>query len=155
MHKPLNNRTYTGKKCFFYFLGADFVAPKSGHRCEKQPVYIRAGLGIPTKNTRSKNVYTIQPPDLLFLVVLYMKRITRSFIMLNTMMENENTSFANISIPFLLFSFSIIVFNMMKLLVIFFIMKLIAQINIFKFVLDSFYISRYRFPQVFRTPFNI
>ena len=47
--------------------------------------------------------------------------------MLNTMMENENTSFA-ISIP----SFSIIVFNMMKLLVILFIMKLIAQINIFK-----------------------
>ena len=32
----------------------------------------------------------------------------------------------------LVFSFSIIVFNMMKLLVILFIMKLIAQINIFK-----------------------
>ena len=56
--------------------------------------------------------------------------------MLNTMMENENASFANISIPFLrscaqhdlrkgikilakpLFSFSITVFNMMKLLVV-------------------------------------
>ena len=33
----------------------------------------------------------------------------------------------------LVFSFSIIVFNMMKLLVILFIMKLIAQINIFKY----------------------
>ena len=58
-------------------------------------------------------------------------------------MENENTSFANISIPFLehdlkkemeilaklVLSFFIIVF-MMKLLVILFIMKLIAQINI-------------------------
>ena len=29
------------------------------------------------------------------------KSITRSFIMLNTIMENENTSFANISIDFL------------------------------------------------------
>ena len=29
------------------------------------------------------------------------KNITRSFIMLNTMMENENKSLANISIPFL------------------------------------------------------
>ena len=34
----------------------------------------------------------------------------------------------------LVFSFSIIVFNMMKLLVIVFIMKLIAQIDIFKYV---------------------
>ena len=33
----------------------------------------------------------------------------------------------------LVFSFSIMVFNMMKLLVILFIMKLIAQINIFKY----------------------
>ena len=33
----------------------------------------------------------------------------------------------------LVFSFSIIVFNMMKLLVILFIMKLITQINIFKY----------------------
>ena len=24
------------KKCFFNFLGADFLAPKSGHRREKQ-----------------------------------------------------------------------------------------------------------------------
>ena len=69
-------------------------------------------------------------------------------------MENENTSFANISIPFLrscsqeccehdlrkgieilaklAFSFPIIVFNMMKLLVVIFLMKLTAQINIFK-----------------------
>ena len=71
--------------------------------------------------------------------------------MLNTMVKNENTSFANISIPFLrscsqhsvqcrehnlrkgiemlgklVFPFSIIVFNMLKLLVILFIMKLIA-----------------------------
>ena len=74
--------------------------------------------------------------------------------MLNTIMDNENTSFANISISFLrscsqeccendlrkgieilakfVFSFSIIVFNIMKLLVIIFLMKLIAQINIFK-----------------------
>ena len=46
--------------------------------------------------------------------------------MLNTMMENENTSFANISIPFSFRSlspsfpfrsFSIIVLNMIKLLV--------------------------------------
>ena len=68
--------------------------------------------------------------------------------MVNTMMENENVRFANISIPFLrsydirkeikllffqiVFSFSIIIFNMMKLLVILFIMKWIAQINIFR-----------------------
>ena len=37
MHGPLN-RTYLGKKLFFTFLGAYFVAPKRGHRCEKQPV---------------------------------------------------------------------------------------------------------------------
>ena len=91
------------------------------------------------------------------------KSITRSFIMLNTIKENENTSFANISIPFLrsgcqerdlycehdlccehhlrkgmeisaklVFSFSFIVFNIIKLLVMLFIMKFIAQINIFK-----------------------
>ena len=68
--------------------------------------------------------------------------------MLNTMMENKNTSFANISIPFLrscsqhlrkgveilaklLFSVSIIVFNMMKLPAILFIIKVISQNNIF------------------------
>ena len=45
------------------------------------------------------------------------KCITRSF-MLNTMMENENKRFADISIPFL------------KL----FVMKLIAQINIIYFL---------------------
>ena len=84
------------------------------------------------------------------------KSITRSFIMLSTIKENENTSFANISIPFLrsgcqerdlycehlrkgmeisaklAFSFSFIVFNIIKLLVMLFIMKFIAQINIFK-----------------------
>ena len=54
------------------------------------------------------------------------KSITRSFIMLNTMMENENTSFAKISernrnISKTCVSFSIIVFKMKKLLVIFFI----------------------------------
>ena len=32
---------------------------------------------------------------------IIIESITRSFIMLNTMMENENTSFANILIPFL------------------------------------------------------
>ena len=66
--------------------------------------------------------------------------------MLKTIMENENTSFANISIPFehdlrkgmeiqakLVFSFSIIVFDMMNLLVVLYIVKLIAQINIFEF----------------------
>ena len=96
------------------------------------------------------------------------KRVKAGFIMLNTMVENVNKSFANIPIPCLrscsqlwtwslerdwninkkfcehdlrkeieiltklLFSFSIIVFNMMKLLVKLFIMKLIAQTNIFK-----------------------
>ena len=75
--------------------------------------------------------------------------------MLNSIMENENTSFPNASISFmrscskccenglkkgveilakLVFSLSIMVFNMMKLLVILFIMKLIAQINIFKYL---------------------
>ena len=91
------------------------------------------------------------------------KSITRSFIMLSTIKENENTSFANISIPFLrsgcqerdlycehdlccehhlrkgmeisaklAFSFSFIVFNIIKLLVMLFTMKFITQINIFK-----------------------
>ena len=40
----LLNRTYLGKKLFFNFLGADFVAPKSGHRREKQPV-LQLGKG--------------------------------------------------------------------------------------------------------------
>ena len=78
--------------------------------------------------------------------------------MVNTMMGSENTSFANISISFLrscsdhvheccehdlrkgieilaklVISYSIIVFKMMKVLVILFIMKLITQINIFKY----------------------
>ena len=51
--------------------------------------------------------------------------------MLNAMLENENTSFENTEK--FVFLFSIIVFNMMKLLVIIFIIKLIAQINIFKY----------------------
>ena len=60
---------------------------------------------------------------------------------MNTMMKNESTSFANISISFLrscsrkgieilaklVFSFSIIVFNMMKLLVLLFIPKHVAM----------------------------
>ena len=80
------------------------------------------------------------------------RSITRSFVMLNTMMENKNTIFSNISIPFMFtayaanmisgkgskyqknfFLFSIMVFNMMKLLVILFIMNLVAQINIFTY----------------------
>ena len=36
--EPLKNRTYLRKKLFFNFLGADFLAPKTGHRREKQPV---------------------------------------------------------------------------------------------------------------------
>ena len=48
-------------------------------------------------------------------------------------MENENKSLAK-----LVFSFSVIVFNMMKLLVILFIMKLIAQINILKLAAYGF-----------------
>ena len=43
MHEPLENRTYIGKK-LFNFLGADFLAPKSGHQREKQPVLGRAHL---------------------------------------------------------------------------------------------------------------
>ena len=30
-HEPLKNITYLEKKMFFIFLGADFLAPKSGH----------------------------------------------------------------------------------------------------------------------------
>ena len=68
--------------------------------------------------------------------------------MLNTMMGNEKKSFTNILIPFLrsclqnlrkgieilikLFKFFIIVFNMMKLLVILFLIKLNVQIHIFR-----------------------
>ena len=60
--------------------------------------------------------------------------------MLNAMMENENICCEHdlrerIEIlAKLAFSISIIVFNMMKFLVIPFIKKLIAQINIFKYV---------------------
>ena len=88
--------------------------------------------------------------------MLIIKSITRSFIMLNTMMENENTGFANISILFLrscsqhemhscehehelrkgveilaklVLLFLIIIFNTMNLLVVLLIMKLVAQIN--------------------------
>ena len=38
MHEPLKNSTYLAQKLFFNFLGFDFLAPKSSHRCEKQPV---------------------------------------------------------------------------------------------------------------------
>ena len=38
---------------------------------------------------------------LIWAINFIMKTITRSFIMLKTMMENENISFANISVPFL------------------------------------------------------
>ena len=38
MHEPLKNITYIGKNCFFNFLGANILAPKSGHQLEKQPV---------------------------------------------------------------------------------------------------------------------
>ena len=38
MHEPLKNRTFQGKKLLFNFLGANFLAPKSGHRHKKQPV---------------------------------------------------------------------------------------------------------------------
>ena len=37
MHEPLKNRTFLGK-LFFNFLGANFLAPKSDHQREKQPV---------------------------------------------------------------------------------------------------------------------
>ena len=59
MYEPLKNRTYLGKNrielIFFHFLGADFVASKSGHRREKQPV-----LGLDNsvrKNASSKLVF--------------------------------------------------------------------------------------------------
>ena len=35
MHEPLKNRNYFGKKKLLYNF---FLAPKSGHRREKQPV---------------------------------------------------------------------------------------------------------------------
>ena len=38
MLEPLKNRTNLRKKLFFKFLGANFVAPKSLHRREKQSV---------------------------------------------------------------------------------------------------------------------
>ena len=38
---------------------------------------------------------------LIWAVNFMIKSITRSFILLNAMIENENTSFANILIPFL------------------------------------------------------
>ena len=52
VHELLKKRTYVGKKCFLLFLGADFVVPKSGHRCEKQPV--KAGLAIQEYQPKSK-----------------------------------------------------------------------------------------------------
>ena len=78
---------------------------------------------------------------LFWLITFIIKSIAGSFIMLNTMMETENRSFANISTPFLrccehdlrkgieilaklVFSFCIIVFNVRKLLVILFISKI-------------------------------
>ena len=39
MHEPLKNRNYVGKKIFLGGEGgADFLAPKSSHQHEKQPV---------------------------------------------------------------------------------------------------------------------
>ena len=43
MHDPLENRTYHEKKLLSNFLGANFLAPKRGHRLEKHPV-----LGLET-----------------------------------------------------------------------------------------------------------
>ena len=74
VHKPSKNRTYVAKKKFF---GANFVAPKSSHQCEKQPTLGRA-WEYQQKSKWKKHVQKtfraniqIQPPDLLFLVVLY------------------------------------------------------------------------------------
>ena len=51
--------------------------------------------------------------------------------MLNNIMENTYDAL-HVNTMNTMFSFSVIVFNMMKLLVVLFIMKLIAQIHIFK-----------------------
>ena len=100
--------------------------------------------------------------DTLILVLLALT-LHRSFIILNTTTEHKNKSCALILISFLkswphiprvilvilvkiLFTISIIVFNMMKLLVILFIIKLFAQINVFKkvkpfFIEESFFLT--------------
>ena len=49
------------------------------------------------KGFSEKNSFSI----LIWAINFIIKSITRSFIMLNTMMENKNTTFAYISIPFL------------------------------------------------------
>ena len=41
---------------FFYFFGADFVAPKSGHRREKQPV-LGPGYNIVDKQPYVTNLH--------------------------------------------------------------------------------------------------
>ena len=51
--------------------------------------------------------------------------------MLNNIMENTYDAL-HVNTMNTMFSFSVIVFNMIKLLVVLFIMKLIAQINTFK-----------------------
>ena len=58
VHELLKNRTYVGKK-MLNFLGASFLAPKSSHRCEKQPLLGRLGNTNQNQNekyTSKKNL---------------------------------------------------------------------------------------------------
>ena len=52
VHELLKNRTYLGEKLFFNFLGADFLAPKSGHRREKRPVLGPEGIRVGMRGMR-------------------------------------------------------------------------------------------------------
>ena len=52
--ESLKKRTFLGKKMFFNFLGANFLVPKSGHRCERQSVF---GLDIQSISTTVAEEY--------------------------------------------------------------------------------------------------
>ena len=60
MHEPLKNIMYIGKKLFFNFLGANFVAPKSGHQLVLGPTpgFPTSFLGA-TRNSICSRKYVI------------------------------------------------------------------------------------------------
>ena len=61
----MKNRSYLGKNCFFYFLDVNFVLPKHGHWCEKQPA-LRPECGfsystlIQHSHTQAKTCSTVR-----------------------------------------------------------------------------------------------
>ena len=87
----MKNRSYLGKNCFFYFLDVNFVLPKRGHWCEKQPV-LRPECGfsystlIQHSHTQTKTCSTVR-------ISLIRQFLTQSPNFTNTTIWKINPSF--------------------------------------------------------------